>query len=81
MTAFEEKVLVSLSKLEVAMEQNDKDHVEIKGICQKIPAMEIGLNNHLASHRAISRLFVWPVTTVVVAGVILSLLRYLFHII
>jgi undecaprenyl pyrophosphate phosphatase UppP len=66
---FREKVITSLTKIEVALEQNEKDHTEIKAVVGKIPAMELGLNNHLHSHDRIKTYIYYPVAV----GIILIL--------
>lgn len=63
---FKDIVLVSLTKIESALDQNEKDHKEIKNMIVKIPAMEIGLNNHLRSHDAIKRYVFYPVLVAII---------------
>jgi hypothetical protein len=94
---FRERVVTSLTKIEGALEQNGKDHVEMKTILSKIPTiesalalnekdhaeiksdlkelkivsdkipkMEIGLNNHLHSHDLIKKSVYYPVLVVVI---------------
>ena len=65
---FKDTVLVSLAKIELALEQNEKDHTEIKGVVVKIPAMEVGLNNHLRSHDTIKRYVYYPILVAVILG-------------
>ncbi len=50
---FETTVLVSLAKIEAALDQNELDHIEMKSMVAKIPKMEINLSNHLSSHTTI----------------------------
>lgn len=67
---FKDIVLISLAKIEVALVQNEKDHIEIKAAVAKIPTMEIGLNNHLHSHDTIRKYVMYPVVVAVIIGVI-----------
>lgn len=63
---FREKVIVSLTKIESALDQNVKDHVEIKEAVSKIPEMEVGLNNHLSTHNHLKNYVFYPVIVAII---------------
>lgn len=98
---FREKVVTSLAKIEGSMEQNVKDHVEIKAVLatipiiekslalieqdnrelkddlkdlklgtDKIPKMEIGLNNHLHAHDILRKSFYYPVAVIIAIAIL-----------
>ena len=66
---FRETVLTSLAKMEMCLDQNEKDHVEIKTILVKIPVMEIGLTNHLRSHDNTKRYVLYPILVAFILGI------------
>ncbi len=74
---FREKVLLALSRIELSLEQNEKDHVEIKSFVNKIPSMELGLNNHLHTHDTMKKYVFYPVSV----GVILTLIGLLIKVV
>lgn len=63
---FETTVLVSLAKIEAALDQNELDHIEMKLLVAKIPKMEIGLNNHLSSHTNIKNYVYYPILVAII---------------
>lgn len=77
---FREKVLTSLVKIEGKLEQNEKDHTEIKAGVKKIDPMEISLTNHLKHHDRNQRLILYPVIVMVIVGFGGFLWQVLVHI-
>ena len=91
---FREKVVTSLAKIETCLDQNEKDHNEIKlnlkelkDCTDKIPLMEIGLNNHLRTHETalehkrmrIKSLY-YPVLVILVIAILGILGRLVLHV-
>ena len=76
---FETTVLVSLAKIEAALDQNELDHREIRVVIAKIPAMEIGLNNHLGSHTNLKRFVYYPVLVAVIISAIGLFCKLVLH--
>jgi len=79
-TDFREKVITSLTKIESALIQNEKDHTEIKTVVSKIPAMEIGLNNHLKTHDTLKKAIFYPVAVIVIGGLITVFCKLVLHV-
>jgi hypothetical protein len=63
---FREVVVTSLTEIKIALKQNEKDHTEIKAVVGKIPAMELGLNNHLKSHDRVKIYIMYPILVAVI---------------
>lgn len=59
----------TLGRIETALDKNEEDHKEIKQHIVKLPAIELGLNNHLRSHDTFKRYVMYPV----LVGVILTI--------
>ena len=91
---FRERVVTSLAKIETCLDQNEKDHNEIKlnlkelkDCTDKIPLMEIGLNNHLRTHETalehkrmrIKSLY-YPVLVILVIAILGILSRLVLHV-
>jgi len=76
---FREKVIVSLTKIEYALDQNTKDHVEIKEAVAKIPKMEIGLNNHLSTHSNIKNYVYYPILVAIILSAIGLFCKLILH--
>lgn len=78
---FREKVLTSLTSIEDSLKQNEVDHKEIKESVKKIPAMEIGLNNHLHTHDTHRKYILYPLLVgacLALMGVFCKLVLHLF---
>lgn len=74
---FRERVVTSLTRIEGSMEQNIKDHEQIKGdlkdlklVTEKIPLIEKGLNNHLQTHDTIRKSIYYPVLLAAIIAVV-----------
>jgi len=78
-TSFETTVLVSLAKIESALDQNDLDHIVIKANVNKIPAIEIGLNNHLTAHNNLRNYIYYPVTGAAIIGLMGAFAKLVLH--
>lgn len=70
----------SLGRIEAYQETTNKDMAELKVQCDKIPLIEQGLNNHLSSHNRLKNGFMYPVSATLVAGIILSVLHWIFKV-
>lgn len=66
---FRETVLVSLTEIKDALKRNDEDHAEMMPLVKKIPAMELGLNNHLQSHYNIKLYVFYPILAASILGI------------
>ena len=65
---FKDTVLVSLAQIKLCLDQNEKDHAKMVPLVEKIPLMEIGLNNHLASHNNIKKYVYYPILVAAFLG-------------
>jgi len=68
----------SLGEIKSSQREIQQDIKDFRPAVDKIPLIEKGLNNHLSSHNALKKYFMWPVSVAVGGGLILALLRFLF---
>jgi len=66
----------SLARIETNQNRNIQDVSDLCKICAKIPAIEIGLNNHLATHDKFKKRLTYPIYVTIVSGMILAILHY-----
>lgn len=52
---------------------------EVDEKCKRISPIEIGLNNHLKTHDRLQNRLTYPLLVVVSGGVILTIIKYVFH--
>ena len=76
---FKDTVLVSLARLEQAMGQNGEEHKEMLPLVQKIPLLELGLNNHLRTHSNITNYVGYPIMVAFILGLMGTLAKLVLH--
>jgi len=70
----------SLGRIEANQENLQKDFDYCRPQIDRIPLIEKGLSNHLTSHNRLRTYFVWPVSVIVSASIILSFLHWVIRV-
>lgn len=71
----------ALGRVEAKQDDYIKIIEEIKESTVKIPLIEMGLNNHLASHNRLNHYFIWPVISTITGAIMLAILHWIIRVI
>ena len=66
----------TLTRIEANQVRNIKDVAELCKVCAKIPTIEVGLNNHLATHDKFKTRVTYSIIVAVSSGLILSFVHF-----
>jgi len=90
-STFRETVLVALAKIESLIanqtqnyeawiEESRKDRERIHECIDKIPAIEIGLNNHLHTHDTVKKYVMYPVAVAIMVALLGVFAKVVLHV-